>query len=274
MLASIGLGTLLAQSEGGLRGALVGTAVAILIARGSALRKGMALLGVSLLAAGAHHLSWRADLALVHLHNAIAILFLLLWRWPISPARVGLCATWALATLSILGGVWDPWVLAAQQRAPSPMLGAVPLMYSLTGLVSPNILGSRLLTTFAFAQAVHYIVWLKLIPELDRDSASPRSFRQSSAALRNELGYGMLALAAAAAFGLLVCGLEDLALARDIYLRGAVWHVYLEVTILGVFFVEGRPRNLRGHGPRALEAIPAASRALTGIDARPRAAKA
>ncbi len=51
------------------------------------------------------------------------------------------------------------------------------------GLAEPWAL--RLVLLFAFAQAVHYGIWLRLIPEEDRPQPSPRtyaaSFRPSSA---------------------------------------------------------------------------------------------
>src|SRR5207342_1597240 len=53
----------------------------------------------------------------------------------------------------------------------------------------PSCLALRFTGFFAFAQAVHYGVWLKLLPEEDRARRGVRSFRASYRALTRDLGH-------------------------------------------------------------------------------------
>ena len=63
-------------------------------------------------------------------------------------------------------------------------------LYTLVSQLAPTVESSwavRGVAFFAFAQAAHYIVWLRLVPELERPSPRPRSFRQTGRALVREL---------------------------------------------------------------------------------------
>jgi hypothetical protein len=102
-----------------------------------------------------------------------------------------------------------------------------------------------LVLLFGFAQAVHYGVWLRLIPEEDRPQPTPRTFASSFRALRQDLGPWLLGAGAAFATGLAMWAMIDLAQARAGYLRMALFHGYVEVAAAAFLFVEGRPRQTR-----------------------------
>jgi hypothetical protein len=116
---------------------------------------------------------------------------------------------------------------------------------------------------YAFAQAVHYGVWLRLVPEDDRPRATPRSFRASYLALRDELGSLLLAAFALASVGLAIWAVADLVEARAGYLRFARFHGMLELTAIALWVTFSTPAATRtrpaasvrarfaSHGPRA-----------------------
>jgi hypothetical protein len=103
-------------------------------------------------------------------------------------------------------------------------------------------LGARVVLVFAFAQAVHYGIWLRLIPEDDRPRDTPRTFSASLRALENDVGKWVLGGAMVVAVGVAVWAVLDLAAARIGYLRMALFHGYLELIAAALLFVEGRSR--------------------------------
>jgi cytochrome b561 len=102
------------------------------------------------------------------------------------------------------------------------------------------VLAGRLVLAYAFAQSVHYMIWLRLVPEDDRERPSPRTFRASWQALRADLGPLVLAVAFACALGLAGWAVHDLARAHAGYFRFAQFHVLLELCVLATLLTEGR----------------------------------
>jgi hypothetical protein len=100
--------------------------------------------------------------------------------------------------------------------------------------------GLGLVPYFAFAQSFHYVVWLRLVPEVDRDVPRPRSFRQSGRALLRDLGPWVLAAFAVGALVFVVWGFVDVVAARLAYLRSALFHGYVELVVLALYACEGR----------------------------------
>jgi hypothetical protein len=115
---------------------------------------------------------------------------------------------------------------------PRPLTLLVIPALALAGWAVLWRLGSLDVEAFAFAQAVHYAVWLRLIPEDDRDRPAPRSFRASWAALRVDFPLWTLAVFAVIAIGLAVWGLFDVHASRGAYLALASFHGYLELGIV------------------------------------------
>ena len=97
----------------------------------------------------------------------------------------------------------------------------------------------RLVLLYAFAQAVHYWAWLRLIPEEDRVRETPRTFRKSWRALHDDLGPYLLVGAGVGLLGLAAWSVFDLASARIEYLRFVRFHAVLELAALSVLWVEG-----------------------------------
>ena len=102
------------------------------------------------------------------------------------------------------------------------------------------MLALRLLLSFVFLQSVHYLVWLRLVPEDDRARPAPRPFLASWHALRADFGLWPFVVTATAAVAIAGWGIADLAAARDGYLRLAGFHGYLEVAVGALWLAEGR----------------------------------
>jgi hypothetical protein len=221
-----------------LRVGLLASAGAILVARTSAVRRATAVaLFAALLAAS---FRWRhaSALALVHAHNAVAVG---IW-WSSRPRRTWrhvAFVTVAIAVFAALAsGRLDAWV----DTRPNGVPAAVDLLALARGLSPTNGPAAfHWLLAFVFAQSLHYVVWLRLIPEDDRPSPTPRSFTASARALASDLGPWPCAAAAALALALLGWAVLDVGAARDAYLRGALFHVHLEIAFLYLLVLERRP---------------------------------
>ncbi len=219
------------------------TLLAIVAARGR--RHGRRLLALLLGAAwmGAAFLDARLTaLIFAHLHNFAAVIFLWAWR----PRRasklhfvpIGL---FALAAAFVLLGGLDPIVAALSGFA--PVVGRTGIEWNLA-LYAPEVptpFASRLVLLFAFAQSVHYAVWLRLLPEEDRPRETPRTWASTLTALRQDVGLPVALVIFAVALGVAVWATIDLFAARLGYLRMVLFHGYMETAALALLFIEGRP---------------------------------
>lgn len=232
----------------GMPAGLLAVAGAMLAARGEGFfRRGLGLLACAAVGlVGYRYGFYYLELALAHVHNFVGVLLLWLWRprrevWPLVPLVLVL-----VGSALILLGVAEPaaWALSLGPRSPELGAGALQGLLAPAGLFDPT-LGLRLVLVYAFAQSVHYAVWLRLIPEDDRERPAPRSFSSSLRALRADLGGPLLAGALIVFVGLALWALRDLAAARTGYFRVALFHGYLELCALGLWLVEGRPARPR-----------------------------
>ena len=223
----------------GLRGGIAGALAAILCARTSVRRRALGVACAGALFALAQWAGPVADLVFAHGHNVVAIGLWWAWRrresklhWVplvLFAAGCALILTGALAPLTrITGGLFAPWT------------GLTPR--SLAWGLSPAPWGPmamRLLVLYAFAQSVHYVVWLRLVPEDDRPSPSSRSFVQSFRALRADVGPLVLWASVLVAVALAGWAAVSVGAARDGYLRMAFFHGYLELAAGALLWAEG-----------------------------------
>ena len=198
--------------------------------------------------------SWRtralADLVYAQVHNLVAIGFFVLFARK-ARKRAGMVAYLPLVLFILFGAfLLHPYALrtlAASggfSRAPAT-LGVEVLAYQLAPFDDPSW-GIRGVAFFAFAQAAHYVVWLRLVPELDRGAPSPRSFHQTARALVKDVSPWLLVLAGASGVALVTWAFWDVAGARIAYLRSAFFHGYLEVAVLALLACEGWAPEDRG----------------------------
>ena len=85
---------------------------------------------------------------------------------------------------------------------------------------------------FAFLQSVHYLVWIRLIPEEDRRQSNPRGFRKSFDALDIDFGFVFLLATAVLFVSLIGYGFFAPEQARNEYLTLISFHGFLELFVL------------------------------------------
>lgn len=214
---------------------------AVLVARArSAPRRLIALVPVGVALALAFQEAFVAAVVIAHLHNFVAVAMWLAWR----PRRSWLHAipvgAVVLGCALILGGALDPIVQQAAGLEGAP--GGTDLWYHLATL-APGVadpLGPRLVLLFAFTQSVHYAVWIRLVPEEDRPRETPRTFRASLRAWADDSGWAIVVIAIVLALAVIAYAFVDLGGAREVYLRGVLFHGYLELAIVALLVAEGR----------------------------------
>lgn len=103
----------------------------------------------------------------------------------------------------------------------------------------PTETAARWVVTFAFAQAVHYGLWLRVVPEEARSRPAPRSWKASFRALEDELGSRLLLGSLVLCIGFALWGAIDLVTARNGYFHLAFFHGPLELVALGLLLCEG-----------------------------------
>jgi hypothetical protein len=216
--------------------------VAAVVARHADLGRRLVPLGLGLGLMGLGALAPRVvSLVFAHAHNFVAIALFLWWRprarrWHWLPI-----AFFVLGCGVILSGAGEP--LLARTGGWSVSADGTDLGWQLA-VYAPNVgpvWGSRLVLLFAFAQAMHYGVWLRLVPEEDRPRETPRTFAASFAALRADwgrLGTWLVGLLTVALAG---WALVDLYQARMGYLRLVLFHGYFELAAVALLWTERRP---------------------------------
>jgi len=240
VLASIGVGILAAGLGFGVRGGLVGAALALCVAKTSMTRRLVGLSIVAALFALSQRAGYYADLAFAHLHNLVAVL--IWWAWRPRRTRLHLVpiALFALGSAALLLGAAEPLLAwSGGDRAAWTGLGMRYLRFTLAPSPSAPF-AVRFVLLYAFAQSVHYIVWLRLMPEDDRPSKTPRSYRQSFHALGKDLGGLVLWGSALGALALVGWAFFGPGAARDGYLRLAFFHGHLELAAGALLWAEGR----------------------------------
>lgn len=225
----------------GVRGGLASAAFVLLFSRGTRARRAIGFAVVAALFALAQWVGPISDLAFAHLHNFVAVG--LWWAWRPRSKSLHFLPLFAFiaGSVAILYGAADPLLrLTGGLSAPGTGLSLRQLMYSL----SPSPMGSmavRFVLLYGFGQAVHYIVWLRLIPEDDRPSPTPRSYSQSYRVLGKDVGAIMLWLTAAGIAVFAVWAFVTSAgAARNAYLSVAFFHGDLELVAAALLFSEAR----------------------------------
>ena len=238
----VGLPLLLAgTSSVGMIGGLAACAGMALLARGAWARKGIALTFIGALMAAAWIVGDVAALVFAHAHNFIAVMLWWCWR-PRTGKRQQAVVPLLFLTASIMLvlGWLTPWAQGFAWQ-PAGLGPGYHLSYLAPGIAEPWAL--RLVLLFAFAQSVHYGVWLRLIPEDDRPQETPRTFRASARSLTADVGTPLMAFVILLSLGIALWAAFDLTTARENYLRMALFHGYLELIAATWLFVE-RPARL------------------------------
>ncbi len=214
---------------------LVATLGAVIVARGQWSRKCAVTLLVAAMGLAVWLLGDLSQLIFAHLHNFIAVMLWWFWRPRTGWMAGAMPVLFLLGTLAILFGWLTPMTaFAGLAPASLPVSGYLETMSA--GLAEPWAM--RLVLLFAFAQAVHYGVWLRLIPEDDRAQPTPRPFAATLRMLQQDMGAVVLWVAVLLSAALAVWAVMDLAEARAGYLRLALFHGYLELAACAILFIQ------------------------------------
>jgi hypothetical protein len=179
-----------------------------------------------------------AGIAIAQGHNLIAVA---LAGWL---AHRQLAAGWVPAALLVAGiaalatGACDSWLAAAG--------GSGRVWSETVAAVAPGgldlVLARRWVAIFAFAQAVHYSAWLRVVPDALRASARPVSFRRSFALLRADLGGPGARAVVLLSLTFPVAACFSLDGARHAYVGLSVFHGYVELSCLAALAMSRLPR--------------------------------
>ncbi len=182
------------------------------------------------------------QIGLVHGHNLLAlVLFAVAFS---RSRRLGIALTLGALVFSgaLLGGAFDDVVFgwSASATGPKHALDFAGIVDTLVPVSIDPKLAVRLAVLFIFAQGLHYVIWLRVVPEEARERPGIRSFASSLRALDRDVGKIVLALAALGAVVVLTRSAFSLEAARIMYLRAAAFHAYLEIAFGLLLLLEGR----------------------------------
>jgi len=227
----------------GLEWGFVGAAAAALVARAPLVRRLAvitALAGFAMIFLGLGH---TGDILFAHAHNFIAVGLWWAWRprtgrlhWiPLAlliAASLFLLSPVALAIVTAIGGF--NWFGGG--------MGPDYQLWRLSADIEPD-LGLRLVLLFCFGQAIHYAIWLQLLPDDDRVRATPPTFRASYEDLCRDMTRPGVWIAGLLALAIAAWAVHDLMNACNGYFRMARFHGHLELIAIAVLLLEGRPRE-------------------------------
>jgi hypothetical protein len=238
----VGLPLLLAGASGfPMTSGLTACAAMALLAHGTWIRKIIALACIGTLMAAALAVGDVAALIFAHLHNFIAVMLWWCWRSRAGQRQQAVVPLLFLVASIMLALGWlVPWARGFDWQ-PAGLGPDYHLSFLAPGIAEPWAL--RLVLLFAFAQSVHYGVWLRLIPEDDRPQETPRTFRASAKALIADIGTPLMVLVILLSLAIALWAAFDLTAARENYLRMALFHGYLELIAATWLFVE-RPARM------------------------------
>jgi hypothetical protein len=136
-------------------------------------------------------------------------------------------------------GLFDAWL---PDRPFLPPSAADSLFATLQVAAVPGaspLMLHRALFVYAFGQAMHYAIWVRLVPDVDRSAEVPQSFRKAVGLLRSDFGrwtWPVLSLCALAPVAFFLGG----SWARETYFTAVYFHIGLEAAAL-VRLAGGRP---------------------------------
>lgn len=190
------------------------------------------------LVAAAHAFPDMMALSFAHAHNLVAVGWIAA-RLPREGRRLALVSFCGCALAIAFGGTL-PVADALGNLSGTPLGVSLEDQSWVLAPMLPAPFDARLVVLFAFAQSVHYAVWLRLLPDALRPGKTPRSFAKSARALVADVGAPLAIAAAVLTLALVVHGAIDPAVARARYFSFALFHGYLEVAALGLLFAEPR----------------------------------
>lgn len=185
---------------------------------------------------GAQRYPYHAHFLLLHLHNLITITIWWFWRprkqlWEWLPIAMMVFFT----LLLFLGWGAESW-----RQVHSDSSAPLSMHYfelSLARLLPENW-RPQWVVIYGFLQSLHYLVWIRLIPEDNRSTKGPITFKRSALNLSKDFGPWLILIALSLMLILLLWSTVSLPSARMSYLRWISSHASLEIAVMGYLFVE------------------------------------
>lgn len=165
-------------------------------------------------------------------------------------SRLNLAWLWMSALVvigAVLSGMLDGFCLRATEALSSYPEIQNELANATAGATSSRWIG-RWLVVFAFTQSLHYSIWLRIMPELERRASVPQGFKRAWKDFRSTFGVWSVWIVPAS-LALTLCMLFGGAPAREAYFGLTTFHIALEAAGLARRVVnEGGPFAARGQG--------------------------
>jgi hypothetical protein len=169
---------------------------------------------------------------LLHAHNCIPLVVWMSWRRRPTAVSVAVAVFIAAGIAAILAGAFDDLPLRR------PFGDDVFSITRITDAVAAGFGGAwrhRFLLLFCFTQAVHYAIWLRLIPEDARPRATPRSWRASWKAFKQDSGPTVARLMLVSSLAVpLVALVGGVVRTRALYVTASEFHATVEVILIAV----------------------------------------
>ncbi len=201
---------------------------AILGARESTHRRSVFIVGAALMV-GALLIRFPqvSRIVFAHLHNVVAlVLWAVIFRRNRRSLALPLCAIGvALLCFGVLATV------PAAERLGSATFAGLSLA-DVASALAPGLslrIAIALSLSYVFLQAVHYQVWLGLVPDEQVRGAGTISFRMSLRSLVRDFGPLGISAIVVATIAVLAAAAFRVHATRDVYLRLIVFHGYLEL---------------------------------------------
>lgn len=145
-------------------------------------------------------------------------------------------ALFLLASLAIYFG----WFMGLYSMV-SPQGQITFLNWDYSEVISPFVTENynyefwfRIVSLYAFSQAIHYFIWLKAIPENHQKQKHPPSFKTSWLNLQGEFGAGSVEVFVVfCLIGLALWGFLEFQSARTFYFSLASYHGFMELSAIG-----------------------------------------
>ena len=180
---------------------------------------------------------WPSAVVAAHVHNVVAVV---LWLTLARP-RLDSPTAWAVRLAPVVAivagaaaiglGAFDGWLArTATLTLPGALELGIHQAILAPGLPPESAL--RWVVLFAFGQAVHYGLWLRIVPEEARHRPAPRTLRVAWSVLQRDIGAAGLALAVVATLVIATWAVVDLSAARGGYLTLAAFHGPMELVAL------------------------------------------
>lgn len=175
-----------------------------------------------------------ATLAMAHLHNFVAVGLWIAWSAWRRPSQwaSGVGLFFIAVSMSVLAGAADNAITHFWSSTSASGIDLGLFRQALAPGASP-LMGMRVVVIFAFAQAVHYSVWLRLLPgsEPFEPRRGPTTFARNLRRLELDFGRIGARLVVLAVLAMPLCGLMGARATRDTYLALVVFHGWLELAV-------------------------------------------